>query len=286
MSGTLYLVATPIGNLEDITLRALRVLKEADLIACEDTRHTRKLLTHYRISKPLISYHEHNERERTRELIAKIETGANVALVSDAGLPLLSDPGFDLVQEAIRRRIQVAPVPGASAMTAALVASGLPVSQFIFAGFLPPRRTARRAKLSELAAVRSTIILYESPHRIKTTIEDAITELGDRNAVLARELTKIHEEFKRGRLSDLMSEMEIGPVKGEMVLLIGPPTDRPRAESRHSVFEEVNSLIALDELTPREAIKRIARERGISGSQAYRIYIQEKETAEEPGDNE
>src|SRR5712692_3798600 len=194
MPGALYIVATPIGNLEDITLRALRVLKEVDLIACEDTRHTRKLLAHYQISKPAVSYHEHNERERATELIDKIEAGLNIALVSDAGTPLISDPGFHIVSEAIDRHIPVIPIPGPSALVTALSAAGVPTGEFVFVGFLPSRGAARRARLEELADVRSTLIFYEAPHRIKATIEDARRAFGDRECVVARELTKLHEE--------------------------------------------------------------------------------------------
>src|SRR5215210_2359288 len=173
MPCTLYLVPTPIGNLEDITLRALRVLGEVDLIACEDTRHTRKLLAHYEISKPTTSYHEHNERERAEELISKLESGISIALVSDAGTPLVSDPGYRLVRRAIEHGIKVIPIPGPVALIAALSVSGLPTDEFTFAGFLPSKKTARRARLLELADHKSTLIFYEAPHRIRETISDA-----------------------------------------------------------------------------------------------------------------
>jgi len=278
MSGILYLVATPIGNLEDITLRALRVLKEVELIACEDTRHTRKLLAHYQISKPSISYHEHNETERSAELIARLEAGTNIALVSDAGTPLISDPGFRLVREAIEGEIQVVPIPGASALVAALSASGLPANEFTFVGFLPARRSARREKLKELANLKSTLVLYEAPHRIKETIADALAALGDRDCLLARELTKIHEQFVRAPLS----EIEIAQARGEMVLIIGPPIDHGvrqlQETSEQSISEEVRVLMRSERLDQKSALKRVARLRGLSKSEAYRRMMKEKRT--------
>ena len=278
MSGILYLVATPIGNLEDITLRALRVLKEVELIACEDTRHTRKLLAHYQISKPSISYHEHNETERSAELIARLEAGTNIALVSDAGTPLISDPGFRLVREAIEGGIQVVPIPGASALVAALSASGLPANEFTFVGFLPARRSARREKLKELANLKSTLVLYEAPHRIKETIADALAALGDRDCVLARELTKIHEQFVRAPLS----EIEIAQARGEMVLIIGPPIDHGMRQlqetSEQSISEEVRVLMRSERLDQKTALKQVARSRGLSKSEAYRRMMKEKGT--------
>src|SRR5438874_177589 len=203
MAGTLFIVATPIGNLEDISQRALRILREVDLIACEDTRHTRGLLNHYGIRTKTISYHEHNEDERAEELCSQLESGKNIALVSDAGTPLISDPGFRIVNAAIQRNIPIVPIPGATAFAAALSASGLPSDQFLFAGFLPPRASARRARLEDLRAIQATLIFYEAPHRIATALRDAVDILGNRQAVVARELTKLHEEFVRGRLNEL-----------------------------------------------------------------------------------
>lgn len=276
MSGTLYIVATPIGNLEDITLRALSILKAVDLIACEDTRHTRKLLSHHQISKPAISYHEHNERERTVELIARLEAGANVALVSDAGTPLVSDPGLRIVEAAIERGIPVVPIPGASALTAAIAASGLPTDQFIFAGFLPSKRTARRARLRELGALPMTIVFYEAPHRIRQALADARELLGQRRVVVARELTKIHEEFIRATLS----EVELPDLtRGEIVLLIGPPADAMtgHVQAHRSVQEDVEELIRLENIDQKTALKRVARARGISKSEAYRQMLDKRE---------
>lgn len=278
MSGTLYIVATPIGNLEDITLRALRVLKEADLIACEDTRHTRKLLSHFQISKPTVSYHEHNEHERAGELIKKLEGGLNVAMVSDAGTPLISDPGFRLVNDAIARGISVVPIPGTSAVIAALSASGLATTEFAFVGFLPTRRAARRARLKLLSNTESTLVFYEAPHRIKETIEDARAVLGERECVVARELTKLHEEFLRGRLSTI--EIPAERVRGEIVLLLGPAIDRPVEQPEHpqthSILEDVQQMITTEGLDQKDALKRVARARGISKSEAYRRMIQER----------
>lgn len=276
MAGTLYIVATPIGNLEDITLRALRVLKDADLIACEDTRHTRKLLAHYQITTPTISYHDHNERERALDLVKKLEDGQNIAVVSDAGTPLISDPGFRIVREAIGRSITVVPIPGPSALIAALSAAGLPEREFTFVGFLPARRTARRARLAELAGVSSTLIFYEAPHRIKETIDDARELLGNRDCVLAREVTKLHEEFARGRLSEI--KLSEGATRGEMVLMIGPPQDseQPEAPQLTSILERTEQIVRTGGLDQKAALKQAARERGISKSEAYRRMIAER----------
>jgi 16S rRNA (cytidine1402-2'-O)-methyltransferase len=288
MSGTLYLIATPIGNLEDITLRALRILREVDLIACEDTRHTRKMLSHFNISKPTVSYHEHNERERTNELIAKLEEGTSIALVSDAGTPLLSDPGFQLTSQAIAQGISVIPVPGASALVTAIAASGLPVNEFSFAGFLPPKKAARRARLIELANYQGTLIFYEAPHRIKETLSDTLEILGNRQTVIAREMTKLHEEFLRGRLSEVITATQHRTLKGEIVLLIGPKGDdnqrRPVIDSTgtigetesHSILAEVERLVREEGLDNKGALKRVARAQGISKSEAYRRMLAEK----------
>src|SRR4051812_9512030 len=226
MAGTLYIVSTPIGNLEDITQRALRILREADVIACEDTRHTSKLLNHFGIETRTISYHEHNEIARTDELCALLTAGKNVALVSDAGTPLISDPGYRLVSAATENRTPVVVIPGVSAFVAALSASGLPSDQFLFAGFLPARATARRAKLEELSGLQVTLIFYEAPHRITATLRDAQAVLGNRRAVVARELTKLHEEFLRGTLEELSDTFaDANKARGEMVLIIEGTSD-------------------------------------------------------------
>src|SRR4051794_6033585 len=221
MAGTLYIVSTPIGNLEDITQRALRILRDADVVACEDTRHTRKLLNHFGIAAQAVSYHEHNEAERAGELCELLAAGKDVALVSDAGTPLVSDPGFRLVNAAIDRGLNVVPVPGAAALVAALSASGLPSDQFFFAGFLPARANVRRARLDELRVLNATLIFYEAPHRIAATLRDAREVLGNRAAVVARELTKLHEEFLRGTLDELTRVFtETAKARGEIVLMI------------------------------------------------------------------
>lgn len=279
----LYIVATPIGNLEDITLRALRILREVDLIACEDTRHTRKLLTHYKIATSLISYHEHNEYERAVELVNKMASGLNIALVSDAGMPLISDPGFHLVSEAVTRGIAVVPIPGASALITALAASGLPTNDFMFAGFLPPKQMARRARLAELSAISATLIFYEAPHRIKQTLTDAGEVLGNRQCALARELTKLHEEFLRGSLADVTEGLKARDVKGEIVLLIAPRLESEQAKSpikSGSILEDMEALMSAEGIDQKMALKRVARLRGLTKSEAYRLMVAEKANSE------
>lgn len=269
MPGTLYLVATPIGNLADITHRAIDVLTNVALIACEDTRHTRKLLQHYGIATKTISYHEHNEQERARQLIELLGEGNDVAVVSDAGTPSISDPGFRLVRAAIENDIPVAPVPGPSALISALIAAGLPTDEFFFGGFLPAKATARRSRLNELQSVPGTLIFYEAPHRLAETLQDARETLGEREAVVARELTKIHEEIRRGRLSELAEHYSSEAPRGEIVLLI----DRnvldemvPRHESVASLVEQFER----DGLDHRAALKKAARELKLSRAEAYR----------------
>jgi 16S rRNA (cytidine1402-2'-O)-methyltransferase len=219
MPGILYIVATPIGNIEDITLRALRVLKEVDVIAAEDTRHTQILLDHYSIRTPLTSYREHNEKTKAVELVKRLAAGQNVAVVSDAGTPAISDPGFRLAAAAGHGGIRIVPVPGASAMTAVLSASGLPTDRFIFEGFLPAGKKARRARLQALRDETRTLVFYEAPHRLKDTLADMLEVLGNRAVVLAREVTKVHEEFVRGVLEQLASTV-VGEVRGEVTLVI------------------------------------------------------------------
>jgi 16S rRNA (cytidine1402-2'-O)-methyltransferase len=270
--GCLYLVATPIGNLEDITLRALRVLKEADQIACEDTRHTQKLLSHYDIHKPLVSYHEHNEMTRAPELVLAMEQGAEIALVSDAGMPLVSDPGYRLVTLSLRHRLPVIPIPGPSALLASLSASGLPNEEFLFAGFLPARTAERRRALERLRIEDRTIIFYEAPHRIEETLRDAREILGDRPACLAREVTKLHEEFRRGLLSELAQSVSERPARGEITLLVGPPSGDEKSaglDTSQSLAERVDELIRQAKLDRKEALKLAARERGLTKRAAY-----------------
>ena len=274
MPGTLYLVATPIGNLADITHRALQVLNDVELIACEDTRHTHKLLQHYGITTRTISYHEHNEQQRATELIDRLKQGTNIAVVSDAGTPAVSDPGFRLVRAAIENDVPVIPVPGPSALIAALIAAGLPTDEFFFAGFLPARANARRARLAELQSIPGTLIFYEAPHRLAATLRDAYEILGEREAVVARELTKLHEEVRRGRLSELSSHYEREEPRGEIVVLI----DRnviSAAEPQLSVAALV-AQFERDGLDQRAALKKAARELGLSRAEAYRKLISER----------
>ncbi len=274
MAGTLYLVSTPIGNLEDMTQRAVRVLGEVDLVACEDTRHTRKLLNHYGIKTKTVSYHEHNERDRAAELLESLKSGLNVAIVSDAGTPGISDPGFRVVRTAIDEGLRVVPLPGPTAFVSALVVSGLPGDQFFFDGFLPARSGARRTRLAELQSIPATLIFYEAPHRITESLRDACEILGEREAVVARELTKMHEEIIRGRLSELATRFSeaIQEPRGEMVLLI----DRNLIETAFDESKSVPSLASLVAgfegagLEPRSALKKAAKQLGISRDEAYR----------------
>jgi 16S rRNA (cytidine1402-2'-O)-methyltransferase len=284
--GCLFLVATPIGNLEDITLRALRVLKEVDQIACEDTRHTQKLLTHYDIHKPLVSYHEHNEITRSAELVVAMEQGAKIALVSDAGMPLISDPGHRLVALALRHKIAVVPVPGSSALLAALSASGLPNQEFLFVGFLPARSGERRRALERLRIEDRTIVLYEAPHRIAETIMEARDVLGDRPASVAREVTKIHEEFLRGRLSEISEVLSGREIKGEITLVIGPleaATAASPGESSQSLADRVDELMRQAKLDRKEALKLAAKERGLTRRAAYHELVRTRVDTEENG---
>ena len=274
MAGTLYLVATPIGNLEDITHRALRVLAEADVIACEDTRRTRVLLNHYGIKTKMLSYHEHNEQARAVELGEMLSGGASIAVVSDAGTPGISDPGFRLVNIARTRGAEVVPVPGATALIAALIASGLPTDEFFFGGFLPARSTARRARLEEVRAYPSTLLFYEAPHRVAETLADAREILGEREAAVARELTKVHEEIVRGRLSELAHRFASAgeTARGEIVLVI----DRVVIGGQEALNDSSTAIAARvaalesEGLDQRAALKRVARELGLSRPEAYR----------------
>jgi 16S rRNA (cytidine1402-2'-O)-methyltransferase len=271
--GTLYVVSTPIGNLEDITHRAVRVLSEVDMIACEDTRHTRKLLNHCGVKTKTVSYHEHNERERAAQLLESLESGSDIAIVSDAGTPGISDPGFRVVRLALENGVPVVPVPGPTALISALVASGLPSDEFFFGGFLPARKGQRRTRLMQLSSIPATLVFYEAPHRIAESLRDAREILGEREAVVARELTKLHEEILRGRLSELaqrFSTGEEGP-RGEMVLMIDRKVIEGAARARDS--SEISSVVAALEaegVDARSALKKAARKLGISRDEAYR----------------
>ena len=272
---TLYLVGTPIGNLEDISLRALRILKEADLIACEDTRQTAKLLNHYGVETRTISYHEHNELTRAAELIMHLEQGQSIALVTDAGMPGISDPGFRLVSLAIRHKVPVVPIPGASAFLNALVASGLPTDSFVFHGFLPAKLGQRRKLLQEIQASPWTQIFYEAPHRLLGTLEDIAEVMGaQRRVVVAREVTKIYEEFVRGAAAEVLADFKKREeVRGEITLLIGRAEELPHgvpAVAQKNARSRVRELMKSEAIDEKEAMKRVAREMGVSKSDVYR----------------
>jgi 16S rRNA (cytidine1402-2'-O)-methyltransferase len=270
-SGTLYVVATPIGNLEDITYRAVRILKEADLIACEDTRHTAKLLHHYGIDKPTISYHDHNEATRAEELVAKLEQGLNIAQVSDAGMPGISDPGYRVIKLAIERGMQVVPIPGASALISALAAGGLPTDSFQFLGFLPAKSGQRRTVLETLRGSEQTTTVYEAPHRIAETMKDIVEILGaDRPIVLARELTKVHEEFIRGSAAQILARVQEHELRGEITLLIGKGEAQVAQKSMKNISQRLEEIMREQELDEKAALKVVAKERGLSKSDAYR----------------
>jgi len=268
--GKLFIVATPIGNLDDVTYRAVRVLGEVDVIACEDTRHSRKLLDHYGIEKPLVSYHEHNELPRSGELVDHLLAGKNIALISDAGTPLISDPGYRIVSQAAAAGVTVVPIPGASAVLAALTASGLPTDTFYFGGFLPAKTTQRRRTLDTLRTFPSTLVFYEAPHRVRESLQDIAEVLGRRQVVLMRELTKLHEEILRGTASEIAQILgERDSIKGEITMVIGKaagpePDARPMAEA-------IDELIAAG-MNTMDAIKSIARERGLNKRDVYAEY--------------
>ncbi|HMC32169.1 MAG TPA: 16S rRNA (cytidine(1402)-2'-O)-methyltransferase [Candidatus Angelobacter sp.] len=269
--GTLYVVATPIGNLEDMTYRAVRLLREADLIACEDTRHTAKLLAHYGIEKPTVSYHEHNEAARAEELLAKLEQGLNIAQVSDAGMPGISDPGYRVIRLAIERGIPVVPVPGASALIAALAASGLPTDSFQFLGFLPAKSGQRRTVLEALRSAQNTIVVYEAPHRIAETMKDVVEVLGaERPVVLARELTKLHEEFIRGTAAEVLSRVQAHDLKGEITLLVGKSERSTTAVPDKPLASRLKEIMQGQKLDEKAALKALAKETGLSRSEVYR----------------
>lgn len=274
MAGTLYIVATPIGNLEDITLRALNVLKEVDLIAAEDTRHTQALLSRYDIRTPLTSYHEHNERAKAPLLVARLRQGESIALVSDAGTPTLSDPGFRLVREAIQAGVRVVPLPGASALTAVLSAAGLPTDRFVFEGFLPAKKGQRRKSLRGLEGERRTLVFFEAPHRVKESLRDLWEVLGDREVVVAREVTKLHEEFIRGQASEVAAELDKRDLRGEITLVVRGCEGEPQVDKSLLVAEirklraegmrlkELSELLAERFSRPKKEIYRLALEEG------------------------
>ncbi len=274
MAGALYIVATPIGNLEDITLRALRVLKEVDLIAAEDTRHTQTLLHHYGIKTPLTSYHEHNERSKAQSLVERLARGENIALVSDAGTPAISDPGYRLVVEALRNSMQVIPIPGASALAAALSAAGLPTDRFTFEGFLPAKKQERKTTLEALKRAPQTLIFYEAPHRLRESLGDILQILGDREIVIGRELTKLHEEFLRGDASDVIERLAEREVKGEVTILVHGSTGEPEISAdrlRAEIVRLIESGSGVKEIS-----EEVGGRYGLAKREVYRLALEVK----------
>lgn len=275
-TGILYLCATPIGNLEDITLRALRILKEVSCIAAEDTRHSRKLLTHYDIHTPLISYHSHSKENKEDLLLERLLRGEDIALISDAGMPGISDPGADLVRLALERGITVTPIPGATAGVSALVASGLPTHKFVFEGFLSNQRKTRRKQLQALGQEQRTMLFYESPHRLTDTLKDILSELGNRPCTVARELTKLHEEFRRGTVSEVLAHFLEKHPRGEITLILGGCSQEEVVELQQaewveqSIEEHVASLVEQG-MDKKEAIKQVAQLRGLPKREVYNL---------------
>ncbi|WP_026693235.1 16S rRNA (cytidine(1402)-2'-O)-methyltransferase [Peribacillus kribbensis] len=275
--GVLYLVPTPIGNLEDMSFRAIRILKEADIIAAEDTRNTKKLCNYFEIETPVLSYHEHNKQTSGRQLVEKMNAGSVVALVSDAGMPTISDPGYELVQDALEAEITVISLPGANAALTALIASGLATQPFYFYGFLSRSTKTRKAELEELKRIQSTFILYESPHRLKETLQNMLAILGDRRVVLCRELTKKYEEFIRGTISEAAEWAASNEIRGEFCLIIEGSILEEEKETAAwwqplSVVEHVEFYIQNKNMTSKEAIKETAKDRGLQKRDVYNAY--------------
>ena len=273
MKGKLYIVATPIGNLDDITLRALKILKEVDIIAAEDTRQTLKLLNHYEISKPLISYHRHNEDIKTDFLIQKVLNGENIAIVTDAGTPGISDPGEEIVKEAIKNNIDVIPIPGACALINALIASGLNTKQFTFYGFLPLNKKLRKKSFEKIKKENKTIIIYEAPHKINKTLNDILENIGDINCVIAKELTKIHEEFFRGKISEIINILN--EPKGEYIILLdlNKEDEEENSEIENMTEEEQYEFYEKQGLSKKEIIKTIAKNKNVNKNEIYQMFI-------------
>ncbi len=274
MEGILYLVATPIGNLSDITYRAIETLKNVDLIAAEDTRQTLKLLNHYQISKPLVSYYRHNEDVKSERLIEELLNGKNIALVSDAGTPGISDPGEELIKEAIKNNVKIVPIPGACAFVNALIISGLNTKSFCFYGFLPMNKKNRKEKLEEISKENKTVILYEAPHKIKNTLEDLYSVLGDINCVIARELTKIHEECTRGTLRAMIEKFE--QPKGEFVIMLDLNSNIKEKEETNLTVDELYEMYLKQGLDKREIIKKIAKDKKVAKNEIYQYFIDRK----------
>ena len=272
MNGRLYLVATPIGNLEDITLRALKVLEKVDVIAAEDTRHTLKLLNFYAITKPLISYHRHNEEVKSDVLIDKLKNGENIALVTDAGTPGISDPGEEIVKKAIENNIEIIPIPGACALINALICSGFNTKEFIFYGFLPINKKLRTKKLNEISKQNKTIILYEAPHKLLKTLNDILENIGDINCILAKEITKIHVEYIRGKISELISRKE--EIKGEYVILLDlNDNEQEDCSKKEMPLEEQYEYYEKKGLEKKEIIKQIAKDRNTNKNEIYQKFL-------------
>lgn len=276
-TSTIYVIPTPIGNLEDITFRALNKLKMADVIAAEDTRNTKNLLRHFEIDTPLISYHEHNKEEREKELLGRLDRGENIALVSDAGMPAISDPGYELIQAAIKAEKNVVVLPGANAALCALVGSGLPTQEFLFYGFLPRKKKAKEEELIRLQKLKATLLFYESPYRLKETFSSLLETFGDRHVVIARELTKRFEEFIRGKTSEIVAWLDDNEVKGECVIVVeGNYKNELETEtlwwSHLSVKDHVIHYVEEEKMPSKDAIKRVAKERHIPKREVYQIY--------------
>lgn len=275
MTGKLFLVATPIGNLEDITFRAINILKGVDIIAAEDTRHTLKLLNHYEISKPLISYHRHNEEVKSDILINKLLEGNNIAIVTDAGTPGISDPGEEVVKEAIKNNIEVIPIPGACALVNALIVSGLNTKEFLFLGFLPLNKKNRDNALNKIKKANSTVILYEAPHKLIKTLQDLLKNVGDINCVLAKEITKIHEEFIRGNISNLLEQIQ--EPKGEYVILLDLNNIEKENDSEDEIskktVEEQYKIYEAQGMNKKEIIKKIAKSKNVPKNEIYKLFI-------------
>jgi conserved hypothetical protein TIGR00096 len=277
--GTLYLVATPIGNMEDITCRAVRVLSEVDLVAAEDTRHTLKLLNHLNIKKPLVSYHDNNRLSRAKELTERLKNGENIALVSDAGMPAISDPGEELVRMCVEEGIRVTVIPGCTAALSALVVSGLPTRRFVFEGFLPHRRTERIKRLKELSDEERTIIFYEAPHRINDMLSDVLEVFGDRQCALARELTKLHEEILRGPVSELLTRLKSETPRGEFVVVVSGKDAAVKKAKAPVSEKDIGELVRNYEnqgLSRMDAMKQAARDLDISKRDVYKSLLENR----------
>ena len=275
MLGKLYLVATPIGNLEDITYRAINILKEVDIIAAEDTRHTLKLLNYYEISKPLISYYRHNEEIKSNLLINKLLEGQNIAIVTDAGTPGISDPGEEIVKEAIKNNIDIVPIPGACALINALIPSGLNTSQFAFYGFLPLNKKNRENIISKIKKEDKTVILYEAPHKLIKTLEDILESIGDINCVIAKELTKIHEQFIRGNISEVVNKFNQEEIKGEYIILLDLNNNSPidELDINNKTIEEQYKIYEKQGMTKKDIIKQIAKNKKVPKNEIYKYFI-------------